>query len=49
MIILVVANVLESDIVQSKFEFQSRDCIHFRTNIHEKNMNTLFFLQLWVK
>ena len=37
----VVANVLDSDLVVSEFEFQSRYYIHFRTSALEKGMNLL--------
>ena len=44
----VVANALSCDIVESKFELQSRCWVHFRTNLLWKGMNTLI-LQLVVK
>ena len=44
----VVANVLDSDIVVSEFELQSRHYIHFRTYTHAKGMN-LLFPPLWIK
>ena len=37
----VVINVLDSDIVVSEFELQSRYYVHFRTNTHGKGRHTL--------
>ena len=43
-----VANMLDSDIVVSKFKLWSCYYVHFRTNTLEKPMNPLI-PQLWVK
>ena len=44
----VMVNVLDYNIIVSKFEFQSGYYIHFQPNILGKDMNPLSF-QLWVK
>ena len=44
----VMVKVLDSGIVVSKFELQSRYCVHFQTNTQGKGMDPLFS-QLWVK
>ena len=44
----VVANIMDCDVVVSKFEFQSLYCIHFRTNTLGKDMD-LLILQVLVK
>ena len=38
----VVANVIKFDILVSKFEFQSRYCIHFRANTFGKGIIPLY-------
>ena len=38
----IVANVLDSNIVASEFEHQSRYYIHFQTNTLRKGINLLF-------
>ena len=42
----IVANVLDSDTVVIKFEFQSCYCIHFQTNSLGKGMNSLISLAM---
>ena len=44
----IVAERQNSNIVVSKFELQSHNCIHFWTNTHGKGMDSLA-IQLWVK
>ena len=36
-----MVKAMDGGIVVSEFEFQSRYCVHFRTNTREKGMNPL--------